>query len=141
MKKAILLFIAAVALSCNSSSDTTPVDAIIGKWIIYKAEYSGGATYNFDINGQCGAESLEMSQQGVFKPVTETYYTNEDCTTFNSTGTWVWKKETDGTYGIYDSGQTIPERNLVFLNENEIKVTEPDYITDITVIKYYRRAL
>lgn len=138
MKKLILILIAAVALSCNSSSDTTPTDAIIGKWIVYRVEYSGGAIYNYDINGQCGVESLNMSQQGIYKPVIQTYYTNEDCTTFNATGIGVWKKETDGTYGIYDSGQTIPGRNLVFLNNNEIKVTEPDLIT---VIKYYRRVL
>ena len=128
--------IVVVALSCNSSSDGTLTDAIIGKWIIYKTEYSGGAIYNYDINGQCGAESLEMSQQGIYKPVIETYYTSEDCTSFNSTGMRVWKKETNDTYNIYETGQTIPERNLVFLNENEIKVTEPDLIT---VIKYYRR--
>lgn len=141
MKQTVIFLLIFIALSCNSSSENDnpidAIDAIIGKWIIYKTEYVNGATYNYEINGQCGAESLEMSQQGVFKQVIETYYTNEDCTAFTSNG-WVWEKETSGTYGIYETGLTIPERNLVFLTENEIKVTKPDIIT---VIKYYRKAL
>lgn len=128
---------ALIALSCSSSDDTTP-DAVVGKWFIYRAEYSGGAIYNYQINGQCGAESLQMSGGRNNNFVTETYYSNEDCTGFNSNTEWDWKKQEDGTYNIYMIGQTVPERILEFQNENEIKVTEPDIIT---VVKYYRRAL
>ncbi len=134
MKKAILFIFTIITLSC-SSGDAPPVDGLVGKWMIYKAEYEN-AVYNYEINGQCGSQALEMIG-GNYKFVTETYFSNEDCSGYVSRTEWVWVKEDDGTYSIYPMGQTVPERTLI-LTDNEIKVTEPG---SITVIKYYRRIL
>jgi len=129
LKKNILVILVLLSLSC--SSDASP-DVIIGKWMIYKAEYEH-TVYEYEINGQCGAQSLEMLSNTF---VTETYYSNADCSGFRAVTEWIWVKDGDGVYNIYMTGQTVPERTLV-LTGNEIKVTEPGAIT---VIKYYRRA-
>ncbi|MDN3677216.1 hypothetical protein QWY90_07805 [Flavobacterium paronense] len=133
MKKVILFIFTILALSC--SSEDTPVDGIVGKWMLYKAEYEN-TVYNYEINGQCGSQALVMVG-GNNKFVTETYYSNADCTGYTSRTEWEWVKENDGTYGIYPMGQTVPERTLILTN-NEIKVTEPGFIT---VTKYYKRIL
>lgn len=132
MKKTILLILAAISLSC--SSDGSHPDALVGKWIIYKAAYEN-TVYEYEITGQCGKESLEMKSDNNYNFVTETYYSNEDCTGFTSNTEWNWVNEGEGVYSIYPIGQTVPERTVI-LTDNEIKVTTPGFIT---VTKYYRR--
>ena len=134
MKKTILLLLTILLLSCSSDTSTTP-DPIIGKWIIFKAVYEN-SVYEFEINGACGQQSLEMPP-GNYPFVTETFYANADCSGYTANTDWEWKSEGNGRYSIYVLGQTVPERTVVLTN-NEIKVTEPDIIT---VIKYYRRVL
>lgn len=145
MRKTILFILAVVALSCsndNSAPNTVVIpDAIAGKWIIYKAEYSDAqhvTAYEYAINGQCGSQALEMIQR--FNPdynyILETYYTNEDCTTFDSNMIGRWVKTASGAYNIYD-GSTVPIRTLT-LSDNEIKVIEPGFIT---LTKYYKKAV
>ena len=131
MKKAILFILTILTLSC--SGDTSHPDALIGKWFIYRAEYEH-AVYDYEINGQCGSQALEMLTNTF---VTETFYTNADCSGFTSSSIGIWVNEGNGVYNIYPAGQTVPERTLI-LTDDEIKVTEPGFIT---VIKYYRRAI
>ncbi|MFM2212915.1 MAG: hypothetical protein RL427_178 [Bacteroidota bacterium] len=137
MKKTILYLLTLISLTCCSSSDSPAVDPIVGKWFIYKTVYETdgniNAVYNYDIHEQCGAESLEVSSANNY--IVETYYTNEDCTGFSATGGWYWSNEDDGNYNIFQSGQTIPQRNAV-LNGDDLIVTEPD---NITVVKYYKK--
>ncbi|MDI1316119.1 hypothetical protein [Flavobacterium sp.] len=134
MKKTILLFLTILLVACSSDSTTAP-DPIIGKWIIYRAVYEN-AVYEFEINGTCGQQSLEMPP-GNYPFVTETYYANDDCSGFTANTHWEWKSEGNDSYSIYVLGQTIPERTVLLTND-EIKVTEPG---SITVIKYYRRVM
>lgn len=134
MKKTILLLLTILLLSCSNDTTTAP-DPIIGKWILYKAVY-GNTVYDYEINGECGQESLEMPP-GNYPFVTETFYANADCSGYTATTHWEWKSEGNGLYSIYVIGQTVPERTVVVTND-EIKVTEPG---SITVIKYYKRVL
>ena len=140
MKKTIFFILAITTLSCSSDTnnkDTFIPDKIVGKWIIYKAEYEH-AVYEYEINGQCGKEALEMLPKygNSYNFVMETVYTNKDCTGYDSNNIGIWVKEDNGVYNIYDDS-TVPERTLT-LSDNEIKVTEPGFIT---VIKYYKKAL
>jgi hypothetical protein len=141
LKKTILFILTIINLSCsnddNNKKNIIIPDTIIGKWIIYKAEYEH-TVYEYEINGQCGQEALEMlPKYGTsYNFVIETFYTNADCTGYNSNNIGTWVKADNGVYNIYDSS-TVPERTLT-LSGNEIKVTEPGFIT---VIKYYKRAL
>ena len=142
MKKTILFILAITTLSCSKDSsddnkNTFIPDKIVGKWIIYKTEYEN-AVYEYPINGQCGKEALEMlPKYGTsYNSVIETFYTNADCTGYSSNNIGTWVKDDNGAYNIFDSSK-VPERTLT-LSDNEIKVTEPGFIT---VIKYYKRAL
>ncbi len=142
MKTIIFLFLAITTLSCSNDSNHSGdenifiPDQLVGKWIIYKAEYNT-TVYEYEINGQCGNQALEMfPDNGTrYKSVTETFYTNEDCTGYDSRHIGRWVKADGDVYNIY-SDFTVPDRTLTLI-ENEIIVTEPGFIT---VKKYYKRA-
>lgn len=140
MKKIIFFILAITTLSCsNDSSDNNTFipDEIVGKWIIYKAEYNT-TVYEYEINGQCGKQALEMfpNYGTSYNSVTETFYADADCMGFESNNIGTWVKVDNGVYNIYSSS-SVPIRTLTF-SDNEIKVTEPGFIT---VTKYYKRAL
>lgn len=154
MKKTIFFILAFTTLSCsNDSSDnnnkknTFIPDEIVGKWIIYKTEYKHEteyehdyehAVYEYEINGQCGKEALEMLPKSntSYNFVIETFYTNTDCTGYESNTIGTWVKADNGVYNIHDNS-SVPERTLT-LSGDEIKVTEPGFII---VTKYYKRLL
>lgn len=130
MKKITLLIFTVIALSCNS--DDSPPDPILGKWMVFKAVYEN-AVYEYEINGQCGQELLEILDY--YNDVAQTYYSNDDCSGYSTTRPWYWTNEGNNRYTFRSVGQIPPERTVV-LNGNEIQVTESE---DITVTKYYRR--
>jgi len=141
MKKTILFLLTVLLLACNSDDNNdNPViipDVILGRWIIYKTVYEETTVYEHEINGQCGQEALEMLADKNVTYVTETFYSNADCTGFTATTNWKWVKTADGVYDIYRSTSLVPERTLI-LTGSEIKVTTPG---NVTVVKYYKRAL
>jgi hypothetical protein len=134
MKKIILVILIFSTLSCTKDSAD---DIIVGKWIIYKAVY-GETVYQYEINGQCGQESLEfLPKKSYSNSVMNTFYSNSDCTGFSSNRLGTWVKADDGVYNIYDTS-TVPYWTLS-LSSNEIKVTE--LISSTSLIKYYKKAM
>lgn len=69
--------------SCSGGDDAQQVQTqnadisqLIGKWIIYRAEYGDSEPLLYESDGTCGREILEFSSDGEVK---ESLYIDEDC--------------------------------------------------------------
>lgn len=117
----------------NSTDTTNTTDTtaqLVGKWVIYKAKYSGSDPVTYTINGECGREVLEFT---VDKTVQENLYQTSDCT--NGAGTeWQWWTVSSGKYGMGYSNSDADK--LIAINGNELTV---DAQENWGYIKYYKK--
>jgi len=103
---------------------------IVGKWVIYKAVYDGSDPITYEINGECGREILEFSDN---KTVSETLYVDFDCS--NGVGNeYDWWVVKGGQYVI--GYQNSDAGKVITISGNELTV---DAQEDWGYIKYYKK--
>lgn len=139
-KHLFTLAIAATSLiltSCSSEEDSplqeqnVDTSQLLGKWIIYRAEYEDSEPLHYEINGTCGREVLEFYTDG---EVSENHYVDEDC--YFGVGTILtWWVREDGkiAFGAQNSWQ-----HTITITGSELVL---DGSEEAGYIKYYRRAI
>ncbi|MNK07662.1 hypothetical protein D3C87_255780 [compost metagenome] len=105
--------------SSTNGNNNTNNSELIGKWIIYKANYEGSAEpVIYEINGNCGREVLEFSTN---KTVVETLYIDSDCN--NGTGTeWDWWNMDNSKFGIGYSNSDVSK--VITISGNELTLDD-----------------
>lgn len=129
---AVFLFLTACSGGDDSPVQQQNVDTsqLLGKWIIYRAEYENSEPFLYEIHGTCGREVLEFYNNG---EVLENHYVDDDCY-FGVGTTLSWWILPDGNiaYGAQNS-----YHHIITITGNELLL---DATQEAGYKKYYRKA-
>jgi hypothetical protein len=129
---AVTLFLTACSGGDDAPTQVQNVDTsqLLGKWVIYRAEYGDSEPILYDINGECGREVLEFYTNG---DVLENHFVDEDCM-FGVGGTFSWWVLNDGRIAF---GAQNSYHHIITIAGNELVL---DGSEEAGYIKYYKRA-